>query len=198
MNTNNSSPNNFSNYVQESNLQTTTATQAYDTYDTYTHVTYSNDVNNAIFDQQSMSDNTVSHQQYQQSNVASPNHNHQQQYQYIHQPGIPNNTVTITPDNNYQQPMSNNNDTISTDNNHHASNNISHNNNQQQSASNKVSPPQQNRPSDSSQSNILPLLNSFGINISSPQATIIIMPTTNSDIQNQLQQVLAYLNRSQQ
>ncbi|PKC06080.1 hypothetical protein RhiirA5_420062 [Rhizophagus irregularis] len=117
MNTNNSSPNNFSNNVHESNLQTTT-TQAYDTYDTYT---YSNNVNNAIFDQQSMSDNTVSHQQYQQSNVASPNHNHQQQYQYIHQPGIPNNT-----------------------------------------------------------------------------ATIIIMPTTNSDIQNQLQQVLAYLNRSQQ
>ncbi|CAB4432641.1 unnamed protein product [Rhizophagus irregularis] len=109
MNTNNSSPNNFSNNVHESNLQTTTATQAYDTYDTYTHVTYSNNVNNAIFGQQSMSDNnvTVSDQQYQQLNIASPNHN-QQQYQYIHQPGIPNNT-TITPDNNYQQPMSNNN-----------------------------------------------------------------------------------------
>jgi hypothetical protein len=196
MNTNNSSPNNFSNNVHESNLQTTTTTQAYDTYDTFTHVTCSH---NAIFDQQSMSDNTVSHQQYQQSNVASPNHNHQQQYQYIHQPGIPNNTVTITPDNNYQQPMSNNNDTISTDNNHYVSNNIPHaNNSQQQSTSNNVSPPQQNQPSDSSQSNILPLLNSFGINISSPQATIIIMPTTNSDIQNQLQQVLAYLNRSQQ
>ncbi|PKK65256.1 hypothetical protein RhiirC2_868895 [Rhizophagus irregularis] len=197
MNTNNSSPNNFSNNVHESNLQTTT--QAYDTYDTYT---YSNNVNNAIFDQQSMSDNTVSHQQYQQSNVASPNHNHQQQYQYIHQPGIPNNTVTITPDHNRhhnnQQPMSNNNVTISTDNNNHASNNIPHNNNQQQSTSNNVLPPQQNQPSDSSQSNIIPLLNSFGINISSPQATIIIMPTTNSDIQNQLQQVLAYLNRSQQ
>ncbi|CAB4486060.1 hypothetical protein RhiirA1_489261 [Rhizophagus irregularis] len=146
--------------------------------------------NNGIFDQQV----TVSDQQYQPFNIASPNHNHQQQYQYIHQPGIPNNT-TITPDNNYQQPMSNNNVTISADNNHHASNNIPHNNNQQQS---NVSPPQQNQPSDSSQSNILPLLNSFGINISSPQATIIIMPTTNSDIQNQLQQVLAYLNRSQQ
>ncbi|CAB4432535.1 unnamed protein product [Rhizophagus irregularis] len=139
---------------------------------------------------------TVSDQQYQQLNIASPNHNHQQQYQYIHQPGIPNNT--ITPDNNYQQPMSSNNVTISTDNNHHVSNNIPHNNNQQQSTFNNVSPPQQNQPSDSSQSNILPLLNSFGINISSPQATIIIMPTTNSDIQNQLQQVLAYLNRSQQ
>ncbi|CAB4432542.1 unnamed protein product [Rhizophagus irregularis] len=136
--------------------------------------------------------------QYQQLNIASPNHNHQQQYQYIHQSDIPNNTVTITPDNNYQQSMSNNNVTISTDNNHHASNNIPHNNIQQQSTFNNVSPPQQNQPSDSSQSNILPLLNSFGINISSPQATIIIMPTTNSDIQNQLQQVLAYLNRSQQ
>ncbi|PKY52966.1 hypothetical protein RhiirA4_470919 [Rhizophagus irregularis] len=99
MNINNSSPNNFSNNVHESNLQT--------------HVTYSNNVNNAIFDQQS--------QQSNNANVASPNYNHQQQYQYIHQPGIPNNT-----------------------------------------------------------------------------ATIIIMPTTNSDIQNQLQQVLAYLNRSQQ
>jgi hypothetical protein len=161
-------------------LQTTTTTQAYDTYDSH----------NAIFDQQSMSNNnvTVSDQQYQQLNIASPNQNHQQQYQYIHQPNIPNNTVTITPDNNYQQSMSNNNVTISTDNNHHASNNIPNN----------VLPPQQNQPSDSSQSNILPLLNSFGINISSPQATIIIMPTTNSDIQNQLQQVLAYLNRSQQ
>ncbi|CAB4486098.1 unnamed protein product [Rhizophagus irregularis] len=194
MNTNNSSPNNFSNNVHESNLQTTTSTQqAYDTYDTYTHVTYSNDVNNAIFDQQSqqsMSNNNA--------NIASPNHNHQQQYQYIHQSDIPNNTVTITPDNNYQQSMSNNNVNISTDNNHHVSNNIPHNNIQQQSTFNNVSPPQQNQPSDSSQSNILPLLNSFGINISSPQATIIIMPTTNSDIQNQLQQVLAYLNRSQQ
>ncbi|CAB4486072.1 unnamed protein product [Rhizophagus irregularis] len=39
-----------------------------------------------------------------------------------------------------------------------------------------------------SQLNILPLLNSFGININSPQATIIIIPTTNSDI---LQRVLA-------
>ncbi|PKB98620.1 hypothetical protein RhiirA5_431084 [Rhizophagus irregularis] len=197
MNTNNSSPNSFSNNVHESNLQTTTATQAYDTYDTYTHATYSNDVNNAIFDQQSQQSMLNNN-----ANVASPNHNHQQQYQYIHQPGIPNNTVTITPDHNRhhnnQQPMSNNNVTISTDNNHHASNNIPHNNNQQQSTSNNVSPPQQNQPSDSSQSNILPLLNSFGINISSPQATIIIMPTTNSDIQNQLQQVLAYLNRSQQ
>ncbi|CAG8645929.1 uncharacterized protein OCT59_014840 [Rhizophagus irregularis] len=194
MNTNKSSPNNFSNNVHESNLQTTTSTQqAYDTYDTYTHVTYSNDVNNAIFDQQSqqsMSNNNA--------NIASPNHNHQQQYQYIHQSDIPNNTVTITPDNNYQQSMSNNNVNISTDNNHHVSNNIPHNNIQQQSTFNNVSPPQQNQPSDSSQSNILPLLNSFGINISSPQATIIIMPTTNSDIQNQLQQVLAYLNRSQQ
>ncbi|CAG8737973.1 9461_t:CDS:2 [Rhizophagus irregularis] len=129
MNINNSSPNNFNSNVHESNLQTTTATQAYDTYDTYTHATYSNNVNNAIFDQQSQ-----------------------------------------------QQSMLNN-------------------NTNQQSTSNNVSLPQQNQPSDSSQSNILPLLNSFGINISSPQSTIIIMPTTNSDIQNQLQQaVLAYLN----
>ncbi|RGB23695.1 hypothetical protein C1646_774144, partial [Rhizophagus diaphanus] len=154
MNTNNSSPNNFSNNVHESNLQPIIATQAYDTYDSYT--------------QQSMLNNNA--------NVASPNHNHQQQYQYIHQPNIPNSTVTITPDHNhhhnYHQPMSNNNATISTDNNHHVSNNISYNNNQQQSTSNNVSPPQQNQPSDSSQSNILPLLNSFDYNLFLQQNTI--------------------------
>ncbi|RGB37088.1 hypothetical protein C1646_757335 [Rhizophagus diaphanus] len=66
------------------------------------------------------------------------------------------------------------------------------------SNTNVFSPPQsyndQNQPSNPSQSNILPLLNSFGININSPQATNIIMPTTNSDIQNQLQWVLARFN----
>ncbi|RGB37102.1 hypothetical protein C1646_757355 [Rhizophagus diaphanus] len=75
-------------------------------------------------------------------------------------------------------------------NNHHA---FTHHNNQQ--SNNVFSPPQsynnQNQPSNPSQSNILPLLNSFGININSPQATIIIMPTANSDIQNQLQRVFA-------
>ncbi|CAB4432595.1 unnamed protein product [Rhizophagus irregularis] len=83
----------------------------------------------------------------------------------------------------------NNNVTFSSNNSNHAFTN-------QQSMSNNVfSPPQsyndQNQPSNPSQSNILPLLNSFGININSPQATIVIMPTANSDIQNQLQRVLA-------
>ncbi|PKY54801.1 hypothetical protein RhiirA4_473808 [Rhizophagus irregularis] len=89
-----------------------------------------------------------------------------------------NNNVTFSSSNN--------------SNNHHA---FTHHNNQQSTSNNVFSPPQsyndQNQPSNPSQSNILPLLNSFGININSPQATIIIiMPTTNSDIQNQLQRVL--------
>jgi hypothetical protein len=184
------------------------------TIDTYTPVIYNDNVNNAIFDQQPMSNNNVitsldhNNQQYRQPIVASPNHNHQQQYndsnniplhnyqQHIQQPGISNN--------NYQQPMSNNvasnnSDTFSSNNHHHVSNNIPYHNSQQQSTFDNASPPQfyhdQNQPNPP-QSNILPLLNSSGININSPQSTIIIMPTTNSDIQNQLQQVLAYLNHS--
>ncbi|GBB96978.1 hypothetical protein RclHR1_02890005 [Rhizophagus clarus] len=42
------------------------------------------------------------------------------------------------------------------------------------------------------QSNVLPLLNSLNITINSPQTSIIIMPTTNSDIR----QILSYLNHS--
>ncbi|GBC07698.1 hypothetical protein RclHR1_07630004 [Rhizophagus clarus] len=71
--------------------------------------------------------------------------------------------------------------------------------NNQQSTFNTVSYPQfyhDQYQHNSPQSNILPLLNSFGIDINSPQTTIIIMPTTNSNIQNQLQQVLNYLNHS--
>ncbi|GBC08939.1 hypothetical protein RclHR1_00850020 [Rhizophagus clarus] len=192
MNTNNSSPNNFNNNFYESNLQTTVA-QAYDM-----PVTHSNNVN----------DNNVTnfHQQYQQPNVTSLYHNHQQQYddsgnishhnyqQYIQQSDISDNDVTINPGHNhpnYQQPMSdvasNNNITVSSANNH---------DNNQQSTS---LPPQfyhnhQNQHS-SPQSDILPLLNPFGISIYYSQAPIIVMPTTNSDIQNQLQQVLAYLNQ---
>ncbi|GBC05527.1 hypothetical protein RclHR1_06270002 [Rhizophagus clarus] len=176
--------NNFS-HDYESSLQTTT-------YDIHTP---SNNVNNSI------SDHVTDHN-HQQPNVVSLNHNHQQ-YQYIQQPGIPNNTVTITPDHN-QQPSnvtSNNNITISSDDNHHASNNIHHHNNQHSMPNNETSPltPQfchdqnQHNPP---QSNILPLLNPFGVSINYPQAPIIIMSTTNSDIQNQLQQVLAYLNHS--
>ncbi|CAG8769148.1 8759_t:CDS:1, partial [Rhizophagus irregularis] len=84
----------------------------------------------------------------------------------------------------------NNNVTFSSSNNSNNHGAFTHHNNQQ--SNNVFSPPQsynnQNQPSNPSQSNILPLLNSFGININSPQATIIIIPTTNSDI---LQRVLA-------
>ncbi|CAB4432558.1 unnamed protein product [Rhizophagus irregularis] len=171
--------------VYESNSQTA-VTQP---YDTYTPVTYNNNVN-VISDQNN--DATI-----------PPDHasfNHYQQH--IQQSGISNNNATnptITSDHNhyhnYQQHMSNvdtnNNVTFSSSNNsnnHHA---FTHHNNQQ--SNNVFSPPQsynnQNQPSNPSQSsNILPLLNSFGININSPQATIIIIPTTNSDI---LQRVLA-------
>ncbi|GBC08938.1 hypothetical protein RclHR1_00850019 [Rhizophagus clarus] len=165
-----------------------------------------NDFNNTFYDNMPVTNN---HQQYQQSNEASPI---QQQYddssdishynyqQYIQQSGISNNDV-----HNYhlndQQPISNvvsnNSVSFSSGNNNHALNNIDipHYNNQQ-STFNTVSYPQfyhDQYQHNSPQSNILPLLNSFGININSPQATIIIMPT-NPDIQNKLQQVLNYLN----
>jgi len=109
----------------------------------------------------------------------SPDHNHQQYQQYV--------TSNNIPHHNYQQSI--------------VSNNIP-NHNYQQSMSNNVSLPQfypqyiNQNPLNPSQSNIFPLLNSLGININSPQTTIIIMPTTNSDIQNQLQQIHTYLNYS--
>ncbi|CAB5387085.1 unnamed protein product [Rhizophagus irregularis] len=185
MNINNSLPSGFSNNVYESNSQTA-VTQP---YDTYTPVTYNNNVN-VISDQNN--DATIPPDQ------ASFNH----YQQHIQQSGISNNNATsiptITSDHNhyhnYQQHMSNvdtnNNVTFSSSNNSNNHGAFTHHNNQQ--SNNVFSPPQsynnQNQPSNPSQSNILPLLNSFGININSPQATIIIIPTTNSDI---LQRVLA-------
>ncbi|GBB89426.1 hypothetical protein RclHR1_01610017 [Rhizophagus clarus] len=177
----NNLPNNFSsNNVNDSNFQTA-STQA---HDTYTPLTYDNNSNNSITDQQPMSNNNVTYfpnHTIQQPNVASPNYNNQQQYQ---QPGISYNNDNHNYHYNYQQPMSNvvsnNNVTISSDNNQHASSNHI---NQQPTANHQ----------DQNQHNILPLLNSFGISINS-QATIIILPTNNLDNQNQLQQVLSYLN----
>jgi hypothetical protein len=190
----NPSPNNFSNNVYESNLQTI-VTQA---YDTYTSVVNSNNVDNSISDQQPMPNNNVNvivppipdqnHHNYQQQYDNVLHHNYQQ---YIQQPGISNNN-----DRNHVSNIASNNNTA--DNNYHVSNNIPYHKNQQ-STSNNVPPPQFYRDQNQSnppQSNILPLLNSFGININSPNATIVIMPTTNSDIQNQLQQILACLNHS--
>ena len=85
--------------------------------------------------------------------------------------------------------------------NHHASNNNPHRNYQQSTSntsntSNNASSSRfhsQYIDQNSPQSNILPLLNSLGVTINSPQATIIIIPTINSDFQNQL---LTYLNHS--
>ncbi|CAB4391338.1 unnamed protein product [Rhizophagus irregularis] len=182
MNINNSLPSGFSNNVYESNSQTAA---------TYMPVTYNNNVN-VISDQNNDATIPPDH--------ASFNH-YQHNVQHIQQSGISNNNATspsTTSDHNqyhnYQQHMSNvdtnNNVTFSSSNNSNNHDAFTHHNNQQ--SNNVFSPPQsynnQNQPSNPSQSNILPLLNSFGININSPQATIIIIPTTNSDI---LQRVLA-------
>ncbi|GBC08945.1 hypothetical protein RclHR1_00850026 [Rhizophagus clarus] len=215
MNTNNPSPNNFNNNAYGPNSQTT-VTQAYDTHapfadngdvvnnlnnyaygpNSQTTVTQAYDTYPPFADNDDVVNNSLDNQQYQQSqqqydtsnNIPYYNYQqHQQNQQYIQQP---NDYVTVTSNynhqQNYQQPMAN---VISNNgNNGHASN---HDNN--------LSPPQfyhdQNQPNPPQQPNILPSLNSSGINISS-HATIVIMPTTNSDIQNQLQQVLAYLNHS--
>ncbi|GBB89430.1 hypothetical protein RclHR1_01610021 [Rhizophagus clarus] len=170
------STNNFS-HIYESNLQTT-ATETYDIYTPSNNVDYS------------ISDHITDHNQ-QQPNIASPNHNHQQQYQYTQQPDTSNN-------HNYQQPMTNVDVTTSSDNNQPSPNSTLHRSNQQSTSNNESSSQfyhdqNQHNPQ---QSNILPLLDRFGINIHYPQAPIIIMPTTNSDIQTQLQQVLAILNHS--
>ncbi|GBB89425.1 hypothetical protein RclHR1_01610016 [Rhizophagus clarus] len=125
--------------------------------------------------------------QQQQTNVASPKHDHQQQYQYTQQSGISPNNVTINPNSNnhpnHQRPISN----AASNTSSNTSNNTPHYNNQQPT-------PNQNQP----QSDFLPLLNPSGISINSisfPHATIIIIPTA-TDGQNQLQQILASLNQS--
>ncbi|GBB84369.1 hypothetical protein RclHR1_00110002 [Rhizophagus clarus] len=180
-----------SNVAYETNLQTA-ATQAYNT-----PFSYSNNDDNPISDQQPMLNDNVNYcpdYNHQQSNVTSPKHDHQLQYQYTQQPGISNNNVTITPNHNdhhkYQQSTSNvaSSNNVTSGNNHHDSSNTSHYNYQQPT-------PNQNQHNP----DFLPLLNHSGISINSisfPHATIIILPTTNSDSQNQLQQILAHLNHS--
>ncbi|GBC08932.1 hypothetical protein RclHR1_00850013 [Rhizophagus clarus] len=90
-------------------------------------------------------------------------------------------TYTNVSDPNYQRQYATLND------------NPHHNNQHQQSTYNNVSSPQfyydQNQ-YNPTHSNNLPLPNSFGININSPQSTIIFLSTASSDIQNQLQQIL--------
>ena len=74
---------------------------------------------------------------------------------------------------------------------HDASNNASLHNHQQ-STSNIASPP----PQHADQNPFFLPLNSLSITINSPQTYVIVMPAaTNSDTQNQLQQIHAYLNQ---
>ncbi len=133
----------------------------------------------------------------------SPNHNYQQYDGY----DASNNNIVIS-SHNYQQPMindiphhnyqqiiaSNNNDTISNPQQCGALINIPHHN-YQQSMSNNTLPLQfypqyiDQNSLNLSQYNIFPMLNSLGITINSPQINIIILPTINSGIQNQLQQI---------
>lgn len=69
-----------------------------------------------------------------------------------------------------------------------SSNTPQHNYQQPPFTSNNASPPLQHP---RSQSNVLPLFNSLGININSLQANfIIILPVDNSNIQDRLQQIL--------
>jgi hypothetical protein len=130
------------------------------------------------------------------THTSTSDSNYQQQYDVLND----NNTISTR---NYQQPISNgisnDNDTISNYQQYDVSNNVSHLNSQQSMFNNTISPPQyyshyidQNLPN-SSHFNIYP---PFGISINSPQTTIIIMPATISDIQNQLQQINAHLNHS--
>ena len=176
----NSSQNNFSNDDNFNNISQTTAQAAV----MRTPVTYNNN-----FDQQPMS-NVASN-----NNVSiSSDHNYQQY-------DASNNNTTYSYQQSTSNGISNNNDTTSNHQQCDASNNIPHNNYQQSTSDNGLPPqfyPQyiDQNSLNPPQSNIFPLLNSLGINISSPQATIIIMPATNSDIQNQLQQIHTYLNSS--
>ncbi|GBC08937.1 hypothetical protein RclHR1_00850018 [Rhizophagus clarus] len=154
---------NTNSHIHGSNLQA---------HNTQPPVTYDNNVN------QPNVNHNHNHQQQQHDDASCHNYQHQQ---YIQQPDTSNY-------HSYQVPIpsvsSNNN---SSDNNHHVSNNIPHYSDQQLTCNNISSPQFQN------QHNLLPLLNPLGISIYYSQAPIIIMPTTNSDIQNQLQQVLASL-----
>jgi hypothetical protein len=196
---NNDDPNKFTESLNRLNSHSNHLQQATDIQDG--NIT----PNDTFYNGSSENDNispvhtSISDPNYQQQYDALNNTIHHNYKQYIQQPGISNNTAPDhTYHHNYQQPMSNvasdNNDTTSSDNNHYI--NIPHHNNQQSTSINNAFPPQvyhdQNQPS-TLYSNILSPLNSFGINISS-QATIIILPTTNSDTQSQLQQILTHLN----
>lgn len=127
-------------------------------------------------------------------------------YNNSDQQSMPNNNGVFVPSNtnNYQQCDISNNipnnqyQCTSTNNNvtFHQQNNTSNNTldrNHQQSTSDNASPPQfyhNQNPYNLPQYNVSPLLNSLGININSPQTTIIIIPVSSSEIQNRLLQDL--------
>jgi hypothetical protein len=204
MDNNNYSQNNFSNNDYESNITNRfihsnenssqiAVTQASVMNDTHVPVTYGIDVNNAeqrplfnvvAFDHSSQQYDALNNQNHQQptsngnNDTISPDYNHQQQYALNH-----NQSSTFNG-------ISNINDTISSNHYHqqYDSHNIPRYNYQQPTpytASSQVYPRHIGQSS--------PQSNNFHFN--SPQTNIIIIPTTNSDVQNQLQQVYTYLNR---
>ncbi|CAB4486034.1 hypothetical protein RhiirA5_414576 [Rhizophagus irregularis] len=175
MSNNNYSQNNFSNNDDcESILTNKFITQERVMNDTYVPATYSNNINNA--DQQ-----PISNQQYDA--LSDIYQNHQQST------SNGNNNITISPDHNHQQYDSFNHNQQST------SNCIFNNSHYQQYDSNNISRHNYQKFYPQHINQNLPQSNIFHIN--SPQTNIIVIPATNSDIQNhQLQQVYAYLNHS--
>ncbi|RIA84026.1 hypothetical protein C1645_437292 [Glomus cerebriforme] len=198
--TNNDDESNFTEVINRfSNLPQTNVIQAgpssQNVNDMYTPITYSNNMNNvAIFDQQSMSNtyyyDSVPDDHYHQplSNVASV-----ASYNNV---SVSNDASSYNP---YHHPMSNdasyNNYVMSNDVSYNPPmpNDASYNNNSTISQYNDQNPvPSNNFPS-------------FNIIINSPQNIseifrhgfkIIIMPVTNSDVQDQLRQDYTYLDRS--
>jgi hypothetical protein len=141
------------------------------------------------------------------NNNTSQNNFRNNIYENTNLPQIDNNTcMSVTPvahSNNVAIPdhqfvsnvTLNNNFAVSLDHNHrqyNASNNIPHHN-YQQSMSNNVSPPQfypqyiNRNPQNLPQSNIFLSLNSLNITINSSQINIIILPTSNPDINVRLE-----------
>ncbi|RIA95605.1 hypothetical protein C1645_816414 [Glomus cerebriforme] len=190
MNSNNYSQNNFSNNIYESNFtevingfnnsdnfSQTSAIQAGPSSqnddvmnDMYTPITYNNNAN-------------ISDHYYQQPISTIPNDT---SYDNV---TVSNDVSSYNP---YQQLISND----ASYNNYAMPNNVSYNNNITISQNNDQHPPP---------SNNIPSFNSLNITINSPQNIseifrygfkIIIMPATNSDVQDQPQQDYTYLDRS--
>lgn len=152
------------------------------------HFSTDNNYNDASNNVMNNHDNYPTH--YPTPKSISPEPNRQQYDNDISVMRNHDNPTSIPPDPDNQQcdPSNNNNTTIFPS--QSTSNGISDNDDTNaQFYSRYIG---QNPP----QSSIFPLLNSLRINVNSPQTNIIIMPATNSDINNQLQQVYTYLNHS--